>query len=267
MTEPLSCCQCHNDNYTAHVNTSSGWYSSCLHGGVATAIAYHGTKGHLPAHHIPKRLVMTLLKPVPLGPLSVKTDILRTGRRVHTQAFGLYIDQQRLAYGTLLSRPKSSHQQSIMTPYDDSMRFEHATPVDVWEGWQGQQVFASSCVWVRLAFGDPLGQPGPAGIWVKAKYPLVNDELIDPWLWSVVVADFGNAIGNVVPIDSHVFINPDLEITWFRAPKGEWLGIASETQVNGDDGLASSYLYDKNGCFAKASQTLIIQPRQLFFKE
>ena len=75
---------------------------------------------------------------------------------------------------------KYSTEESIKTPFDDLMNFDSAKPLSPWRGWHGQKVFATEGVEVRRSFGDPLGQPGDAGVWLKLTVPFAdNIELLN----------------------------------------------------------------------------------------
>ena len=75
----------------------------------------------------------------------------------------------------------------------------------------------------------------------------------------VAAADFGNGISSVVPIDSHIFINPDLSVHVTRPPVGEWVALAAVTHpTDRGVGLAESAMYDRDGRIGRAVQSLLL---------
>ena len=85
---------------------------------------------------------------------------------------------------------------------------------------------------------------GPAMYWFRMRFPLLDDEPIDPMSTALMAADFGNGISSVVPIDTHFFINPDLTVYLHRRPVGEWIAAeAALWDVNGQIGRATQSLY------------------------
>ena len=46
---------------------------------------------------------------------------------------------------------------------------------------------------------------------------------------AVATADFGNGVSAELPFDDYLFINADLTIHLWRAPRGEWIGLDAQT--------------------------------------
>ncbi|MGC6404149.1 MAG: acyl-CoA thioesterase domain-containing protein [Candidatus Comchoanobacterales bacterium] len=265
MSEFKTCCTLKNQCYIASNDASSGWYNNCLHGGVVAGMMYHGIEPYLPKNHTPKCFHVNLYKPVCTGPLTIAEKCLRSGKRIHCHEVTLNYQHNPVATGSMTTRPASLRLDTTMsTPYDDLMQWQQARPIESWH-WK-DRVFASTCVDIRLGFGDPLGMPGEAGVWLKLNRPFINEEGVNPIAMSIIASDFGNAVANIVSIDTHVFINPDLTIRWLRPPQESWVGIAAKTlQLTEQNALVQSYLYDQQGCFGLAFQSLILELREHFY--
>ncbi len=75
-------------------------------------------------------------------------------------------------------------------------------------------------------------------------------------------ADFGNGVSKLFDMDRVLFVNPDLTVSLYRLPVGEWVCLDASTLL-GDDGvgLAESVLFDVAGPIGRSTQTLLVEPR------
>jgi hypothetical protein len=103
---------------------------------------------------------------------------------------------------------------------------------------------------------------GPGRVWMRLRQPILPDEPATPLVRLVATADFGNGVSAELPFDEYLFINADLTIHLWRAPRGEWIGLDARTLLrDGGTGVAESVLHDASGPVGRAFQTLVVQPR------
>jgi hypothetical protein len=103
---------------------------------------------------------------------------------------------------------------------------------------------------------------GPARVWMRVAQPLVDEEPASPLARLVATADFGNGVSRELEFDRYLFINADLTLHMWRAPRGEWIGLDAKTALMDDGaGTAESVLHDLDGPVGRAFQTLVVQPR------
>jgi hypothetical protein len=103
--------------------------------------------------------------------------------------------------------------------------------------------------------------PGPAAGWFRLTAPLVPGEVPSPVQRTMVAADFGNGISQVLG-EEFVFINPDLVVHFEREPVGEWIALAATTRLTAGAGaLATGVLYDTTGRIGQSEQSLYVGPR------
>ena len=87
-------------------------------------------------------------------------------------------------------------------------------------------------------------------------------EDVDPLARLMLAADAGNGVSAALDWSRWLFVNVDLSVHIARAPRGDWVCLDSETFPEPDGtGLARSDLYDEEGLFGLAAQTLVIRPR------
>jgi hypothetical protein len=103
---------------------------------------------------------------------------------------------------------------------------------------------------------------GPATAWFRLRVPVIAGEPITQLQRVAAAGDFGNGIASVLSWEEHTFINPDLTLYLEREPRGEWIGLQSQTRVvRGGVGVAESVLWDLDGRIGRATQALLIARR------
>jgi hypothetical protein len=238
--------------------TEGPWSPDAQHGGppaalLAGAIESAASDGDM----VVARLTIELLRPVPLEPLTIATEVLRPGKKVQLVSSSLYHDGQKVAQALGLK---------IRAKQID-FRHEVADPVSIPSPDQGRPAnffdkpgaFASEAVEIRMLEGD-FAEPGPGRAWIRLLVPLVEGEETTAVQRVTAAADFGNGVGNLVGrTRSWIFINPDLTIRLARPPIGEWFLLDSATRIHDTGtGLASSRLADERGWLGEAAQSLLV---------
>ena len=238
------------------------WVDAC-----ATAPArIHGLdrKGRLePGAELPiARLGFEFLKPIPFAPLELRTEIVRKGRRVQELKAELRADEELICRASALR----------IQPVPAALPRTGSTPAEAMPGpEQGKTVQFSlnKAAGTSLAttgmemswLTDPWSQ-GPGRVWMRLRHPILPDEPATPLARLVATADFGNGVSAELPFDEYLFINADLTIHLWRAPREEWIGLDARTLLQGGGtGVAESVLHDGHGPVGRAFQTLVVQPR------
>ncbi len=211
------------------------------------------------------RLTVELIKPVPVAELEVRTEVHagRSTTRVTNDllADGVLVARSHglLVRGQAIELPPMlrgwTPEQLFPAPAGCTQRLEiPGMPTGV--------SFSQGAMEHRMAQGDAT-QPGPAAAWFRLAVPLIDGELNSPAIRAVAAADFGNGLSWVLPADRYMFANADLNVHLHRAPRGEWIGLISETQADaGGIGTTLSRLYDAHGAIGVAIQTLVMRERR-----
>ena len=122
-------------------------------------------------------------------------------------------------------------------------------------------MFANDALEIRFVEGR-FREPGRATAWFRLRHPIVAGEPITPFERAAAAGDFGNGIASVLSWEDHVFINPDLTLYFEREPRGEWVGLQSQTRIApGGVGVAESILWDLEGRIGRATQALLVGRR------
>lgn len=257
MTEALFVPQ-GDGRYLATEHTGGPWDPRLQHGGPPAALLVHELQ-RLPGLGGPMvRVAVDILGPVPVGELAVRAEVTRPGRSVELLTAELIAGGRpavrasawRVADRTLelpagAGRPPEAAPERPDTELPDS---------------PGPGGLLAAMAW-RVTDGA-WGQPGPMTVWARLRLPLVADEDTSPLSRLMVLADCGNGVSGELPLDSWLYINPDLDVHLLRPPAGEWFCIEAQTSLHARGfGLATSRLFDVDGQVGHGSQSLYVAPR------
>ncbi|HZL48238.1 MAG TPA: thioesterase family protein [Solirubrobacteraceae bacterium] len=239
------------------------WDPRALHGGAPAALIARAFERLEPGAHLPiARLGFEFLKPIPLAPLTLNTTIVRDGRRVQELAAELRAGEELVCRASALRIQAVPMElpSSGPSPAEALPGPEHGNAVEFALNRAAGTSLATTGMemsWLT----DPWSQ-GPGRVWMRLRHPLVPDEPATALVRLVATADFGNGVSAELPFDEYLFINADLTIHLWRAPRGEWIGLDAHTLLHGGGtGVAESVLHDAGGPVGRAFQTLVVQPR------
>ena len=267
------------DSYIATPATIGPWSAQAQHGGPPSALAARAIEQH---HRDPRqrlaRVSIDILRPIPIGKVSVRTRTVRPGKRVALVEAVMEADGLEVLYarGWRIERPAGE----VPVVRDDTRRPVPAPPAG--EG-KPPEIFRrehrgylTSIEWRfdEADFSDhggnagPAARPGPDGLeartraaWTRPRIPLLAGEEMSPMSRALLVADSGSGVSAVLPVSDFIFINVDLTVVLPRDPAGEWLLLEAVTTIGADGtGLATTRLSDQNGSFGSAFQTLLVAP-------
>lgn len=237
------------------------WSADALHGGPVAALVVRALEAvEAPAPARLTRLSLELLRPVPLVPLLVSTEVIRPGKLVAT------IDARvtRADDGTVVAIARAQRVRTVDLDLPDGVEEAvpalpaDATPIPPWSG-AASITFHADAVEHRFLRGG-FGLPGPAFDWIRLVVPVVEGEEPSGWQRAAATADFTNGISSVVPLDGRsVFINPDLTVHLWREPAGEWVGSDAVTRTsNTGIGTSETALWDRTGRIGRGLQSLLL---------
>ena len=259
MTEPFF--HVDGDTFVPTLLCQGPWDPGSAHGGPPSALLARAVERHEPDPSMAiGRLLLDLVRPVPLAPLRVATVTTRPGRRVQiVEATMTAIDGTELVRARVLRIRRVPDTVAPQAPPIEPVPFAGPQGSAV-EDVDGPRVGIMLGVELRPVVGR-FHTPGPATGWFRLTAPLVADEVPTPVQRTMVAADFGNGISQVLGED-FVFINPDLVVHFEREPTGEWIGLAATTRLTAGAGaLATGTLYDTTGRIGQSEQSLYVGPR------
>ena len=253
------------DRFVPTVLTTGPWDPAAQHGGAPAALLAGAIESvDAPGPMQVARITFELLRPVPLTPLQVTTEVLRPGRKVQLVQASLRTDD-----GTEVMRATALRIRVAALDLPAGVDHEDPAPIGPEHGrileFPGesteQPAYHSHANEIRFVEGG-FDRPGPATGWIHLRVPVVAGEPTTPTMRACGAADFGNGFSWALPRGEWLFINPDLTVHLARPPAGEWIALASTTSF-GPEGaaMAESALYDATGRIGRAAQSLILDRR------
>jgi acyl-coenzyme A thioesterase PaaI-like protein len=243
--------------------TQGPWSSELQHGGPPSALLVRASERAAMRHTgrddlQALRVVVDFLGAVPVGPVEVHAEVVRAGRSA------VLVDAELAAAGRTALRSRTwlvRRTQEASAPTTPRPGPDDAPP--------GPDGLADDTSWdfgyARHLRWRPLTggyhRPGPAGVWVNPRVPLVPGEPLTGLQRVVTVADSASGISAELPFDGWSFPNIDLTVHLSRPPDGQWLLLDARTQLSaGGNGLAEAVLHDRHGPVGRSAQTLVVTP-------
>lgn len=251
------------------------WSDATIHGGPPAGLLARCVEQHVgdPTMQL-TRLTVDLFRPVPLAPLRVAVESVRSGRRIHIVQASIYADDVEV------TRAHASFLRQTDVP---PAGFEYPVPagptgLEVHRGFNrpapgptdgdtrpavGRGGYLSI---VEVAWATEPHAPRPAA-WVRIPVPLVDGEEMSPATRAAALSDFGNAMashfGNGGPPVLASYINSDITLYMHRKPTSEWLCIQMDYRDEVDGvGQIESVWFDERGRYGRGVQARISNPRE-----
>lgn len=268
MTQPLPTDSAYRSTgpgrFMAGELTRGPWDPGHQHAGPPTALVCRAVEQAAARHGLAHlaRLTGNLLRPVPLGEVSVEVHEDYLGRNAaHYSARLLGGGKELARYTALVQRevdtpvpagtpghPLPAPPRPLAACEPTAMPFphEHRSYADLVE--------------TRAAEGRMFA--GPCCVWFRLRHPLVEGEVPSPFQLAAVAADSGNGVSAALDIRHYSFVNCDLTINLLRRPVGDWVCLDARTELGANGcGLAESALYDELGLIGRATQSLAVRRR------
>ena len=236
------------------------WDRRMQHGSApASLVTWAAERIPTPVQMAIARVTIDLMRPVPVAPLTIETEVLREGRKIQLCEIKLLADGVQVVGATVLK----IKQQALTLPDDvRELPVNLPSPEDslAEDGHAATSPFVRS-VSMRAARGR-FGQAGAGAIWFRVDHPLIEGEAISQAMRAVVAADFSNGTASTLDFREWTYINADLTLNFARQPVGEWILLDGESSIGPEGaGLAMSRLADRQGYFGRAVQSLVIEKR------
>jgi hypothetical protein len=244
--------------YRATEHTVGPWDPEAQHGGPPAALlarAIEAESASWPA--TVARMTAEILSAVPVAELTVRSRVLRPGRSVEL------VEAELEAAGRPVMRAQAWRIRATELDLPPIPAPGDAVPAFPAEavGWPGRRGGYLEAMEWRPVGGVP-GEPGPATIWGRMRFPLVPGEEPSGLQRLLILADSGNGVSSVLPWTDWLFINPELTVHLAAVPQGEWICLDAHTHVDPRGfGLAASRLFDRSRLVGHGAQSLYIARR------
>ncbi len=242
-------------SYVPGPMTVGPWSADAQHGGPVAALLAGAVEEGSDMQVV--RITLELLRPAPLAPLGLTSEVVRPGRNVQIVEASLRTGATEVAR----ARALRIRRQAMDVPVDRS-----GAPAPPPESLPEQRSET-----VRTAFAEALDlrfaagswdEKGPVTMWTRLLVPVVEGRATSPLQRTAAAADFGNGVSRVLDFETHTFINPDLTVSLARVPKGEWLLFDSVTRLSPEGfGQAESQIFDSTGPVGRSVQSLLVAER------
>lgn len=244
------------------------WDPGVQHGGaVAGLLARAVELVPVPVPMRVARFTLDMLRRVPVKPLDISTEVLRTGKRIQAVRAGLHDGNQLVASAVAVSVRTGAgidvapHRQpdAPLPPPPGST----GTPLGLAPRAQLPEGFPHVVEFDRVV--GNLSGGTPSKTWVRLEVPFVRGEETSPLVRLMALSDFTSGLGSFLPFDQYVSINPDLTIHVVRYPTGDRIGIDAETWADADGiGQSRARLFDETGLCALSNASLFIETRNRY---
>jgi len=258
--------------YLSTPATIGPWARDAQHGGPPSALAVTELEQHEPDERQRLgRVAIDILRPVPIGKLSVRTRTVRPGRRVALLEAIIEADGQEVlhARGWRIERPSRPVPVIVDgTAAPPLPPAEKRVPPQIFR--QEPDGYLASIEWrflpseldEHVSTGQPPRTALTRAAWGRPRIGLLPGEEPSPMARALLVADSGSGVGAALPATEFIFINVDVTVALPRDPVGEWLLLEAETVIGAEGtGLATTRLSDLTGPCGRAWQTLLVAPR------
>jgi hypothetical protein len=245
--------------------TRGGWSDEAQHGGPPCGImarAIENVPTLDPMQVV--RLTVDLMRPIPLQPLQIETEVVREGRRI--QLVDAWLRAGTVDLGRARGLKIRIGDLDLPVPETDTMpagpeSMERLT----WRGHFGEvgdlDRFHYDAVEIRTREGS-FSKPGPGVSWFRLMVPVVDGEEPSDFVRLATLADMANGNSQALDPTVHAFVNPDISLHLHRMPRGDWIGMRSVSypQPHGI-GIADTALYDLEGRIGRVVQSQYLELR------
>lgn len=235
------------------------WSASQQHGSAPSSlIAYTVEQMPAPQPMRVARMTIDLMRPVPVAPLEIKTQVLREGRKIQLIGAQLLADGVEVVRANVLR----IRAQDMTLPTEAASR---PVTLPLPGGGVPTRTHSHNPFLSGLSMQEVKGaflSRGPGAVWFRADRPILEGVETTPLMRAAITADFCNGVSSVLDFAKYTFINADLTISLSRMPVGEWILLDAESWIGENGaGIAFGALADTQGYFGRSIQSLVIEPR------
>lgn len=248
------------DRFLATESTRGPWSREHQHGGPPAALLARAMEQLVADDALLTRLSFDLLRPIPVGPLTVRAHVVRAGAKV------------RRLQGTLATADGTVVVQAGAV----AMRTAKVLPATLGEADAPPPPFEAGHPFEFVFFPDAVGYhtsvdarivrgtwgQGPVAVWMRPRVELVAGEPTSPLQRLLILADSASGLAVVLDYARYTFVNVDLVVAIHRVPDGEWICLDAATVAEPHGiGLTQARLWDARGSVGVSLQSCIAEPR------
>lgn len=260
--EPASIFESDGELLVPQLLAQGPWNPKHLHGGPVCGVLARAIEAcESPVPMRVARMTVEMTRAVPLEPFLVHAEVTRAGRRIQQVDARIEAGGTTLARATALRMRTSDRDDEAAIPAREPVPERSAPPVGVT---QTRMPFLPGFIRAIDFLRSRIPVQGETGvIWARLRVPLVEGEPVTPFVRLATLCDFASGAGNALDFARYTAINPDLSLHVVRAPRGEWIGIAAQSEIE-PDGVGQSHatLFDEEGVVARMLVSLLVERRR-----
>lgn len=245
--------------------TRGPWDSAMQHGGPPSALLARAVDAELGAEHlewVPARTLVELLRPVPIARLRARASVESRGRKALRAVATLEHDGVDIARARVtMVRATAAVAETVRGSLEPEAGFP---PPEDWPPFEFS--FFLDSVGYHRAMELRMDDPWPAArarAWSRMRVPLVEGEQASGWQRALCFADAAHGVAPALDPREHTLVNPDLELSLTRRPRGDWIGLDIRTHTSDiGTGITRSRVLDLEGEVGATSAVLVVRPRR-----
>lgn len=238
---------------------TSPWSREASHGGPPAGLITRALEHTEPAGMHLTRITFEILRPIPMVPVTVATDVVRPGRKVQLLSAVLADEDGTALIRASAWRIRDRDPLDLPPGEDATLPFPGPDELEA-DTYRMQEWthFPIDSQEHRTASGS-FADPGRVAIWFRLLVPIVAGEAPTPEQHFAVSADSANGVSRHAETSEMLFINTDLTIYFSRRPRGEWVGMDAASHWDpAGRGLSDTTLYDPFGYVGRSNQALYV---------
>lgn len=202
------------------------------------------------------RLTVDIARPTPVDAFEARCVVVREGRRMQN------LEVTFTAGGQLCARATALRIRLADSPVSTEA-LDYPAPEDTPPVALARRDPKRAGLETRILSGG-LKTVGPGSGWARPAVDILPGIAATPLVAAAMAADVGSGLSSIFEHGVWSFANIDIGIHFVRPPESDWIFVQATTVSSGDgSGLVNSTLADRRGPFARAHQTLFVEPMRI----
>jgi Acyl-CoA thioesterase N-terminal domain/Acyl-CoA thioesterase C-terminal domain len=249
--------------YTPTEIASGPWSPKFLHGGATGGLIAHALENFEPRQNMRfARINLDMFRPVPMKPLTVKTEIIREGSRIQVIQALVFSEGKEVVRGVGVRMRQEPVQLSeeVQPSRETPPGPEGIKEVQLMGNKHGDDYAPTLNANLRVKQITGFTGKGEGTCWLRLPVPVVEGETNTPLTHLGMVSDYGSGFAQIIAPDTTGTINADICIYINRMPNGEWIALDCRQRLHTDGiGTVGVDLYDEFGVFGRSQHATMVQ--------
>lgn len=240
--------------------TRGPWHPGWMHGGPVAGLLARGAAQALgpdSPFQIAK-LGIEFLRPLEMVPLTLRVDGLKAGSTVARCVVNLENASGVMAKANVVAIKRQNPGLPAAVHRTPELPSADALPPYTFSFFTTDVGYHRA---VELRFARGTWGDNEVWAWMRTRVELVEGTPTSALERVGMLADAESGVCPPLDPNRYTFVNPDLTIVVERMPSESWLLFHCTSTSSGAIGIAQSRLYDSQGAFGRAAQTMVMGAR------